>query len=521
MMVFTYTLSIILMIVLPVIFAVIVRRRFQIPWLLFCVGMLTFIGSQVVHLPLNDWLSKLGWIPEQNVLTGAPLWRTALILGLSAGICEELARAAGYAILSRYRKFEHGVLLGLGHGGIEAMVFGGVLTAATFSSLWGLRGSDLSSLNLATDQLNALSQQLEMLDGSAMLAFTPLAERILAMAAHVLLSIIVLQAFSRRKWFFIPLAVLYHTLLDSLLIYVQYRWENTWLTYGIFLALLIPVAIWAISIAPRRTAVTARVSGNFLSELKIFWQATQKELVQQWRSKRIFVVATVFILFGMGSPLLAKFTPEIIKSVEGAEMFADMIPVPTTADAMAQYSKNLTQFGFILAILLGMGAVVGERERGTMAMILSKPMPRWAFICSKFAAQFLVYLLAFTVAGLGAYYYTLILFGPFDIGVFAAINFLLMAWLLVFVAVTLLASVIGGSTGAAAGIGFGLSVLLLLSGNIPRVGPLAPSGLIAWAGQLGADTASVSANGGALAMTFVLVLVCLLAALAVFERQEV
>ena len=220
-MMIPYILSILLMIILPVCLAILVRRRFQIPWLLFCTGMLTFIASQVVHLPLNNLLGKVGLLPEANTLSGVPLWRTALILGLSAGICEELARTAGYAILRRFRKFEHGLLFGLGHGGIEAMVFGGVLTAATLSSLWVLRGTDLSTLNLAPEQLDALSLQIASLDGSAWLAFVPLLERILAMAAHVLLSIIVLQAFSRKNWIYVPLAVLYHALLDGILVYVQ------------------------------------------------------------------------------------------------------------------------------------------------------------------------------------------------------------------------------------------------------------------------------------------------------------
>jgi len=368
--------------------------------------------------------------------------------------------------------------------------------------------------------LNALTAQLNQLSGSAWSAFIPLIERILAMQAQVTLSIIVLQAFSQRKWFYVPVAILYHALLDGLLVYVQYTWENTLLTYGLFILLLLPAAIWMVRIAPLQRLREAQFPVRFGSELQIFWLALRKELTQQWRSKRILVVGAVFILFGMGSPLLAKFTPEILKSVTGAEMFADLIPEPTIADSYGQYIKNLTQFGFILAVLLGMGAVVGEKERGTVALILSKPMPRWAFLISKFTAQLLVYLLAFLVAGAGAYYYTFVLFGAPDIGQFALINLLLLVWLLTFVGVTLLASVLGASTGAAAGIGLGLSVILLLAGNLPKVGPLAPGGLTAWAGQLGVGTAEVTANGGALAMAGVIVTVSLVVALAVFEKQE-
>ncbi|MCL4869197.1 MAG: hypothetical protein KJ063_09520 [Anaerolineae bacterium] len=73
------------------------------------------------------------------------------------------------------------------------------------------------------------------------------------------------------------------------------------------------------------------------------------------------------------SPLIAYFTPQIISSIEEAAMFADLIPEPTSRDAITQYISNVTQFGFVLAVLLGMGAVAGEKERGLTPMILSKP----------------------------------------------------------------------------------------------------------------------------------------------------
>jgi uncharacterized membrane protein YhfC len=126
MLIFLYVLSILLMILLPILLAALLRRRFVIPWFLFCAGILTFIASQVVHLPLNAWLADLGILPQAGRDVNPPIWQYALVAGLTAGLCEELARTAGYAILKRYRRFEDGVMLGLGHGGIESMVFGGV-----------------------------------------------------------------------------------------------------------------------------------------------------------------------------------------------------------------------------------------------------------------------------------------------------------------------------------------------------------------------------------------------------------
>lgn len=255
------------------------------------------------------------------------------------------------------------------------------------------------------------------------------------------------------------------------------------------------------------------------ADLRLWWEALRKELWQQWRTGRIYVVGAVFVVFGLASPLLARFTPELLGSLEGAEQFADLIPTPTAADALGQYIKNLTQFGFILAVLLGMGAVAGEKEKGTAALILSKPLPRWAFILSKFVAQGLVYVASFVVAAAGAYGYTLYLFGPIDVGDFLLINGLLALWLLVFVAVSVLGSTLGKTTGAAAGISLAGCVLLLVLGTLPRIGPYMPGGLVGWAGAL-AIGQPAAANGNALAASVALILACLVAAVAVFEVSE-
>jgi ABC-2 type transport system permease protein len=521
MTVFAYSISVLLMIVTPVALAILLRRRFNAPWFLFLVGSATFIGSQIVHIPLNEWLADVGLLPATGTLAGPPLWQTALVLGLTAGLCEELARTVGYALLRRFRRFEHGVMLGIGHGGIEAMIFGGVQVAASVTSLLSLQSVDLTTLNLSADQMTALSQQLDTLNGSPLWAALPLMERWFAIVIHILLSLLVWRAFVQRKARYVPLAIAYHAAFDGVAVYVAQQTESVVMIYGTMLLLLAPGLIWLWRVW-RKEAGPRHTAASLSSEWRIFIAATRKELLQQWRTKRIIVVGAVFVFIGLLSPLAAKFTPEIIRMVPGAEQFADLIPEPSIGDVMAQYVKNLTQFGFIIAVLLGMGAIAGEKEKGTAALILSKPMPRWVFVCSKFAAQTVVYIAAFFIAALCTLYYAWFLFGPVNAGVFLFSNLLLLAWFMTFVAVTLVGSALTRSVGAAAGVGLGGAVLLMLAGNLPWFGPVMPNALVAWASQLGLGTSSASAtaNGGALAMALTLVVVCVLGAMAAFERQE-
>ncbi len=528
MITLAYTVSIALILALPLTLAALLRRRFAAPWFLFLAGAATFALSQAAHLPLNGWLADIGLLPKNAMSTETiPLWQTCLILGLTAGLCEELARAAGYALLRHYRRFEHGLLLGLGHGGIEALALGGILTAASVSSLLALRdsvaqGVDLATLSTSAEQLAHLNTQLATLEHFALwMALPPLVERALAIGIHGVCSMLVWRAFARRRWGYLALAIAYHALVDAGLGYLAQFTTNLWLIYGALIALLLPGAYWLWRVWRAEAGPHAPVA-PWSVEWRAFRAAVRKELLQQWRTRRVLVVGAVFILFGLMSPLLAYFTPQMLRAIPEAAQFADLIPTPTAADAVAQYVKNLTQFGFLMAILLGMGAVASEKEHHTAALILSKPLPRWAFVLSKFTAQALLYLGGFIVATLGAYYYTVVLFGPVNLGAFAFSNVLLPAWLLPFAALALLGSVLGKSIGAAAGIGFGASVLLLLADQLPRVGALAPGGLLAWATQvgMGLNTAPVTPNAGALVASIVLVMLCLIGALAAFERQE-
>jgi ABC-2 type transport system permease protein len=541
-----YGFSILLMILLPVLLAVGLRRIAQPPWILFGIGCLTFTLSQVIHLPLNNWLSTIGLLPG-TVSSGRPLWQTASIVGLTAGLCEELMRTAGFAAIQKLKpgwmRLQDAVMLGLGHGGIESMVFGGVLTAATIGALLPLIGVDLNTLGLKPDQVDALRRQLESLTGTPWLGALPLLERIIALTAHGIFSLMVWKAFSGRgrpRWVYIPLAILYHAGVDFSAVYgLQYLKDQPLLMEAVFAAILIPGYVWSfwqIRCYGKTESPTAGIPNSSVrSELAIFWTATQKEIAQLWRTRRLLVLGAVFLFFGMGSPLFSKLTPEILRSVQGGEMFANLMPTPSAADAMGQYIKNLSQFGFLLAVLLVMGAVVGEKETRVAPMILSKPMPRWAFITSKFAAQCLMYLGGFILAGIGAYYYTWILFSPLEPGAFILTNALLLLWVLTFVALGLLGSVLGKSTVSAGGIGVGLSVALMLAGSIPRYGTLLPGGLLGWAEQAGQAAAGVkpalanlsattiaqtTINGGALASSIVLILVVLILSIGFFEQQE-
>jgi len=250
----------------------------------------------------------------------------------------------------------------------------------------------------------------------------------------------------------------------------------------------------------------------------IFLAALRKELLEQWRTYRLLAVGVVLVVFGLLSPLIAKYTPEIIKLIPDGEALSHLIPTPTAMDAVTQYLKNIGQFGVILALLLTMGAVTQEKEKGTATMMLVKPLPRVTFLVAKFTALALTFTVTIAIAGAACYYYTWLLFGALDAQHWLALNGLMLVYVLVYVALTLFCSVVTKSQAAAGGLALSLLFILVLTGSIPGLGEYLPGQLLAWGGGLMVGQGEVF--WPALWVSVGIIVVALLGARIIFERQE-
>jgi len=250
-----------------------------------------------------------------------------------------------------------------------------------------------------------------------------------------------------------------------------------------------------------------------------FLASLRKELMELARTKRLLILAVVLLFFGMTSPLMAKVTPQLLSSIPGAEAIASIIPEPTILDAIGQYVKNVNQFGVLLALLLTMGMVAAEKDKGTAAMMLSKPLPRGGFLLAKFTAMSLVFLGCLVLAGLGAYYYTVVLFGAPDAAAWISMNLLLWVNMLVFVALTLFFSVLVRSQAAAAGLSVGVILVFSLISISPVVAQYLPDRLVAWSVAL--FVGGIEPAWPALWVSLGLIAASLAAAWLIFRRQEI
>jgi uncharacterized membrane protein YhfC len=147
------------------------------------------------------------------------------VLGLTAGLCEELAR---YLVLrfwlKRDRSWNAALMFGTGHGGVEAVIFG-VLAAISTFNIFVLRNVDPAQLGVPADKLAAVQTQIAAAWNVPVLypllgAF----ERVTAISTHLFLAVLVMQVFTRRSILWLWAAILWHALTDGLAVFAISTW---------------------------------------------------------------------------------------------------------------------------------------------------------------------------------------------------------------------------------------------------------------------------------------------------------
>ncbi len=124
-----------------------------------------------------------------------------------------------------------------------------------------------------------------------------------------------------------------------------------------------------------------------------------------------------------------------------------------------------------------MGAVATEKERGTAALLLTKPVSRGAFLVAKLVAVGLTLAVSVAIATAGAWFYTLVLFAPLPLAGVAAGAALQWLTLMAWASITFVGSTLTRSSLAAAGLGIAAFIVVGILGVVPNVGRFLPTGL--------------------------------------------
>lgn len=252
MLIAAFVVEMLIMLGAPVALWLFLRRRYRVAWGLMVVGALTFILSQVVHVPLNWGLGLLGGG------RGVALWplpAMAAVAGLSAGICEEGAR---YLVLRFWRKdarsWAQGLAFGAGHGGIESILLG-LSVLSGFINMLILRRLGPENLGLSGELLERARQAVEAYWATPW--YLPLLgglERIFAITMQMAFALLVLRAVVRGNLLWLALAVLAHALVDALAVYLMGSGVSIPAIEGVIFVLALGALAIILALRPREGA---------------------------------------------------------------------------------------------------------------------------------------------------------------------------------------------------------------------------------------------------------------------------
>lgn len=253
------SISAVLAVLVPIGIIIFMGVKKRLNWKAMLFGSLLFVIFVLILERILHGL-VLGSDPAKSVIYQNPIL-FMLYGGLAAGIFEETARFLGFKFLIRIRDHESldtGISYGLGHGGIEAILVGGLTAVGNLTTSVMFNSGALNSVmgDMNGEQLNTFKQGLNTLitTPSSMFLMSGV-ERLIALVLQIALSLFVFKAIAEKKWQYFVYAILIHAGVDMIAVLFQKGIiTNMYVLEGIVLIATIVTAIVAFKINNRKSA---------------------------------------------------------------------------------------------------------------------------------------------------------------------------------------------------------------------------------------------------------------------------
>jgi ABC-2 type transport system permease protein len=204
-----------------------------------------------------------------------------------------------------------------------------------------------------------------------------------------------------------------------------------------------------------------------------------KELLEISRTWRRFVLPLLLLIMAILSPVLARITPELLRSVASNDPGVIIqLPDPTSSDALRQWGQSLGQIVLFAVIVISAGLISSDLTSGAGQLALVKPLSRRAYILAKAAvlAGFVavVTIAAALVCGL----LTRALFGDLPVRALIEVTAVWLVLAALFICVMTFLSTVLRSQTAAAGAGIALYFIASIAALWAPAKTATPIGLL-------------------------------------------
>ena len=235
----------------------------------------------------------------------------------------------------------------------------------------------------------------------------------------------------------------------------------------------------------------------------------RKDVLDWGHGKRTWIVAaatTTVIILGAANAainqwVIASFPAE---AGDGPAKILSVVPIDNLLAGIG------TQISVLAVIFATMSLLIAERDSGTLAWTISKPVSRTSVLVSKWlTATLVLWVAAFVVPLAITSGLVTVLYGAPDMTVVVAVALTTVMVPAIFVGITLVASTFVSNQAAVGAIGLFFFILPSIAGGlVPAVTPFFPTSIFGWAIEVstGGPISFVTPAAWAIGMTVLFVL---------------
>lgn len=229
-------ISLMICFILPIVLVIYFYRKQEISLFAVLLGAIVFLATQAaIRIPLLAILGKQQWYIDMTT----NIYYTALFLGLSAGLFEEVGRYIAMKLfMKKSLNWKNGIAFGIGHGGIEAIVIVG-LTILNYLVMALMINAGAFDNVIAANLPPGIAEQIRtmLVDTAAVNFLAGGFERTMTIILQIAFSIIVLYAVKFKKPIYLLYAILLHAAVDTPTVILGSMGLNVWII-ELFIAVL-------------------------------------------------------------------------------------------------------------------------------------------------------------------------------------------------------------------------------------------------------------------------------------------
>ena len=244
------------------------------------------------------------------------------------------------------------------------------------------------------------------------------------------------------------------------------------------------------------------------------------EWLRLLRTHRLLTIVMIYVFFGLTGPLTVRYLDKLVGALGtgGAQV---QFPAPTPADGIGQFTRNASQIGLLVVVLVAAAALAFDSRREMAVFLRSRIFNVYRIVLPAYAMSAAAAVSGFALGMLAAWYETTVLIGSVPVADILLGTLFGALFLAFAVAVVALSAALAKGTLATAGIGLGLLLTMAIVAGLggTATGRWMPTTLSGAA----ADLLLTGRPGDylpAVAVTLVATAACLAGAAALTGRRE-